>query len=309
MVGKRWIIILFLIGFILFLANSLINYDMIDEDNKKINNYTIIINYSDSSFRFAVIGDYGLAGENEERVAELVKSWSPDFIITTGDNNYDDGSYETIDENIGRYYHEFIYPYKGEYGEGSDDFNRFFPSLGNHDWGTGNVNAYFDYFELPGNERYYDFKFGNAHFFALDSDEKEPDGTDKNSIQARWLINKLNNSDAKFKAIYFHHAPYSSSSRHGPDKRMQWPFNEWGADVVISGHDHTYERINIDNFTYFVNGLGGNTRYGFRFPIKESMVRYNDDYGAMFVDVNSSSAWFRFINVENGTIDNYVMYF
>ena len=38
-------------------------------------------------------------------------------------------------------------------------FRRFFPSLGNHDWGTGNVNAYFDYFELPGNERYYDFRF------------------------------------------------------------------------------------------------------------------------------------------------------
>ena len=77
--------------------------------------------------------------------------------------------------------------------------------------------------------------------------EKDPDWTDKNSIQARWLINKLNNSDAKFKVIYFHHAPYSSSSKHGSDKRMQWPFNEWGADVVLAGYDHTYERIDIDN--------------------------------------------------------------
>ena len=76
--------------------------------------------------RFAVIGDYGLAGEPEAGVAALVKSWDPDFIITLGDNNYPDGAADTIDENIGQYYHEYIYPYAGEYGEGSD-INRFFP--------------------------------------------------------------------------------------------------------------------------------------------------------------------------------------
>ena len=61
--------------------------------------------------RFAVIGDFGLAGQPEAEVAALVKSWEPEFIITTGDNNYPDGAVETIDENIGQYYHAFIYPY------------------------------------------------------------------------------------------------------------------------------------------------------------------------------------------------------
>ena len=53
--------------------------------------------------RFAVIGDFGLAGQPEADVAALVKSWEPDLIITTGDNNYPDGEAETIDDNIGQY--------------------------------------------------------------------------------------------------------------------------------------------------------------------------------------------------------------
>ncbi|MBM3144021.1 MAG: hypothetical protein FJ010_03425 [Chloroflexi bacterium] len=61
--------------------------------------------------RFAVIGDYGLVGQPAQDVSNLIKSWQPDFIITTGDNTYPDGSRETSDENIGQYYHQYIYPY------------------------------------------------------------------------------------------------------------------------------------------------------------------------------------------------------
>src|SRR5262249_24546019 len=68
--------------------------------------------------RFAVIGDYGAASLAEQLVADAVRSWSPDFIITTGDNNYPAGEAATIDRNIGYYYHDFIYPYVGSYGPG-----------------------------------------------------------------------------------------------------------------------------------------------------------------------------------------------
>jgi len=91
--------------------------------------------------RFAVIGDYGLSKNPERDVANLVKSWDPDFIITVGDNNYPDGAFETIDENIGQYYQEYIYPYTGEFGDGSE-VNRFFPTLGNHDWTTDGGQPY-----------------------------------------------------------------------------------------------------------------------------------------------------------------------
>ncbi len=85
--------------------------------------------------------------------------------MTTGDNNYPDGAAATIDENIGQYYADFIYPYTGSYGTGAAS-NRFFPSLGNHDWYTTGAMPYLDYFALPGNERYYRFTRGPVEFFA-----------------------------------------------------------------------------------------------------------------------------------------------
>jgi hypothetical protein len=205
--------------------------------------------------RFGVIGDFGSAGTAARDVANLVKSWKPDFIITVGDNNYPDGAASTIDPNIGQYYHEFIYPYKGRYGAGAT-VNRFFPSLGNHDWHARGAQPYLDYFTLPGNERYYDFVWGPVHLFAIDSDEDEPDGITRSSRQAAWLQNKLAASTARWKLVYFHHPPYSSGE-HGNTREMQWPFQQWGASAVLTGHDHLYERLLVGGFTYFVAGAGG----------------------------------------------------
>src|SRR5688572_21671675 len=77
-----------------------------------------------------VIGDYGsayLGGasfSNVQAVANLIKSWNPDFIITTGDNNYPDGEASNIDTNIGQFFREYIYPYVGTFGAGASS-NRF----------------------------------------------------------------------------------------------------------------------------------------------------------------------------------------
>ncbi|UCD41307.1 MAG: metallophosphoesterase [Chloroflexota bacterium] len=256
--------------------------------------------------RFAVIGDYGTGNQKEADVAALIKSWNPDFIITTGDNNYPDGAASTIDENIGQFFHEFIAPYKGSYGESGQE-NRFFPSLGNHDWHATDVQPYLDYFTLPGNERYYDFYWGAAHFFVLDSDSDEPDGSDSSSVQAAWLQSQLAASNSPWKIVYFHHSPYSSGM-HGPIERMQWPFAQWGADVVISGHDHTYERISKDGIYYFVNGLGGAGIYDFNGIIDGSQVRYNEDYGAMLVEVGREVMRFKFINRQGVVIDDFELH-
>jgi hypothetical protein len=257
-----------------------------------------------ASFRFAVIGDYGDDSTAEGDVAELVKSWAPDIIVTTGDNNYNDGAETTIDKNIGKYYHEFIYPYKGSFGDGAQ-VNRFFPSLGNHDWKTDGAQPYLDYFILPGNERYYDFTWGPVHFFVLDSDPNEPHGNEEDSAQAAWLKPQLMNSIYPWKVVVMHHPPYSSA-HHGSMEWMQWPFADWGADVVLAGHDHTYERISpLDDILYFVNGLGGRSIYEFLDIVDGSQVRYNGDYGAMLVDVSMGKIRFRFINRQGEVIDDF----
>lgn len=264
----------------------------------------IIINTGSlSQVRFAAIGDYGIAGNNELAVANLVKSWNPDFIITLGDNNYDLGADSTIDANIGQYFHEYIFPYKGNYGSGSS-VNRFFPSLGNHDLYTDNGRPYFDYFELPGNERYYDFVQGNVHFFVLNTEPTEIDGVDKNSSQANWLKSAMQfSSPQMWKVVYFHHPPYSSGP-HGSSAYMRWPFNEWGAHIVLSGHEHNYERLYADSVTYFINGLGGKSIYTFLEPIPESIVRYCDNYGAMLIESFQTELICKFIDVNGVLIDS-----
>jgi hypothetical protein len=257
----------------------------------------------ESPLRFAVIGDYGSGEAPEARVAELVISWQPEFILTVGDNNYPSGAAETIDAHIGQYYHDYIYLYHGAYGEGADRL-RFFPTLGNHDWDTPGAQAYLDYFELPGNERYYDFVWGPMHFFALDSDSREPDGVGSSSTQAEWLRLGLEGSTAPWQIVYMHHAPYSSG-QHGPVEWARWPYALWGADAALAGHDHTYERLEIDGIPYFVNGLGGGAIYGFVSESEGSQARFNSQYGAMLVEATAQRIHFQFITVEGERVDEF----
>ena len=254
---------------------------------------------------FAVIGDFGSAGDNESDVAALIKGWDPDFIVTVGDNNYPDGAASTIDRNVGQYFHEFIHPYLGEYGPGAD-VNRFFPALGNHDWDTPNAQPYLDYFTLPGNERYYDFIRGPVHFFVIDSDPREPDGITSTSIQAQWLRSALASSTSPWNLVILHHAPYSSG-KHGSNPDLQWPYAEWGADAVLSGHDHTYERIIRDGIPYLINGLGGGSIYSFEGSIEGSRLRFNDDYGAMLVAATPLEVVFQFVTRTGNLVDTHTL--
>jgi hypothetical protein len=249
-----------------------------------------------------VIGDFGLAGKAEADVAGLVHSWNPDIIITVGDDNYPSGAADTIDANIGQYYHDFIFPYTGTYGPGATE-NRFFPTLGNHEWYTTGAKPYLNYFTLPGNERYYDFVRGPVHFFALDSDEHEPDGVGSKTVQAAWLKQGLAASTSRWNIIYFHHTPYSSGTMHGNTTWMQWPFKAWGADAVLAGHEHNYERLLVDGLPYFVNGLGGGAIYSFGTPLPESQFHYNANYGAMLVSATDTNITFEFYNRTGTLID------
>jgi hypothetical protein len=240
----------------------------------------------------------------------LVAGWNVDFVITLGDNNYQFGRAATIDDNIGRHYQRFIGNYRGEYGPGSS-INRFFPTLGNHDWRTtvdGLPKPYLDYFTLPGNERYYNYTRGPVEFFALDSDRREPDGTTPDSPQGVWLREALNASTTPWQFVYMHHAPYhSSSALRKTAKYMRWNYRDWGADAVLAGHAHVYERLTIDGIPYFVNGLGGAPIYRFGKPLSETEVRYNAHNGALLVTVNAVTALFEFYSTASGgtLIDSY----
>ena len=113
----------------------------------------------------------------------------------------------------------------------------------------------------------------------------------------------MEESMACWKIALLHYPPYSSGN-HGSSMVMRWPFADWGVDLVIAGHDHHYERLEVDGIPYFVNGLGGRGIYGVGRPIPESNFVYNKDHGAQLVTITGGEATVSFYNRSGVEIDS-----
>jgi 3-phytase len=250
---------------------------------------------------FAVIGDFGTAGDPDvEDVADMVKGWNPEYVITTGDNSYDS---TPIDDNIGQYYSKFIYPYIGSYLPSSPDKNRFWVSVGNHDYSDGGgivaQKAYFPYF-VP--NTYYDIVIGDVHFFMLDSEEFSSYSDD----QKTWFDNAVANSTANWRIAAFHQPPYTSG-RHPPNTDMRgWPFNENDFHLVFNGHNHHMEHLTVPGqlTQYCMQGAGGRSLYSFvRDPSPAiSEWKFNNQDGACKVIVTQDNITVEFWST-NGTTE------
>jgi len=269
----------------------------------------------------AVVGDYGVDTTSEGQVATMVAGWSPDLVVTTGDNFYSQGTdtgTARYDRVTGKYYCAFI---KGAAAGtncpsgGTATVNRFFPSTGNHDWTDGDISNYKAYFNLPGagvtsqsptgSELYYDVRNGPLHLFFIDSQAAMASAAEM-TAQKAWLQAALAASGAPWKVVVFHHPPYSSGSSHGSSTAMRWPFASWGANLVLNGHDHTYERVQNGGLTYIVDGLGGAGRYGFASsPVTGSLVRYNANWGALKLTIDDTSLTGDFISLGGTTQDHF----
>lgn len=269
----------------------------------------IQVNMADDTVIFAVIGDYGKDGPDEAAVAQLVKSWSPDLVITTGDNNYQSGEMSTIMENIADHYGEYIYNFDAEEayrcnGKAfEEELNRFFPSPGNHDtYGSSGMKPYLNFFTLPGNEVYYNFSWGDLAFFSLNSTASSMDE------QEKWLKEELMNSTGKIRIVYFHHSPYSES-KHGNEPKMQLDFQGMGADLVFTGHDHVYSRIqkaDEPGLTYIISGAGGRSLYGCGTHELDhelfSVVCNDADFGAVRGTYDGSSLVLDYFTVSDSSV-------
>jgi len=293
------------------------NYTLSDGHGGK-DTATASVQVLPKTVKLAVIGDYGFNSLNEKRVADMVKSWAPDAVFTLGDNVYGAGT--PYDTAVGKYYSSFIGNYHGSHGAGSQ-VNRFFPALGNHDYFDAGLQNYLEFFSNPksssGNERYYSVKMGPVDFFVLNSDPNEPNGLTAASKQGQWLKAELAHSTAAFQFVIQPSPPHSSGSTHGPNLTSRWPFENWGADAVLSGDEHNYERFLFDSnhdgrsLPYFVNGLGGSYIYDFESTLQPgSQAHYNGGFGAMLISVNEQKATFEFHSTIGGdtVIDSFTLF-
>ncbi|MBK7228175.1 MAG: T9SS type A sorting domain-containing protein [Ignavibacteriales bacterium] len=103
--------------------------------------------------------------------------------------------------------------------------------------------------------------------------------------------------------VTVHHAPYSSGP-HGSTLYAQWPYKLWGADLVLSGHDHDYERLVVDSLTYIVCGTGGHSLYTFIDTINGSVFQYNSNYGALLIETDENTLITKFYYTNYELIDS-----
>ena len=263
---------------------------------------------ADDTASFAVITDYGTLDSTQAAVATMVDGWNPEFIVTAGDNwqgmGMDSaGSTNSYENAVGNYY--------GAGGVSNSRVRRnylngdFYPVKGNHDYEAG-TNRYEQYFStLPfvshsGTARYYQFQRGPVHFFMLDSGPYSG-GAPNVATQQAWLQSALSASTAPWKIVMFHKPAYTGGV-HGSATDMQWDFDGWGADFVIAGHVHIYERILHDGIRYFTAGVSSaDARSGS--TIGEV---YYSGSGAMRVNATETSITFEYVPVSGSTpVDTY----
>jgi 3',5'-cyclic AMP phosphodiesterase CpdA len=227
---------------------------------------------SSAPFTFAAFGDFGKNSDSQKRLRDQMARDSFRFLVTTGDNAYDAGRYSEFDTKVFQIY--------------GDVFSKaaVFPTLGNHDYATSSGAPYLDLFSLPRNawrasdhERYYSFDYGNLHVVALDTNAPlNVSDSAASDDMLDWLRDDLRRTTQPWVVAVVHHAPYSTGS-HGSDSRVLSTlvpiFEQYNVDLVLSGHDHIYQRskplrggqvstVAQGGIVYVVSGAGSAANYG-----------------------------------------------
>jgi hypothetical protein len=226
---------------------------------------------------------------DDSATAALVKAIQG-TVFTAGDNAYPSGAAA-----------QFRDCYDPTWGAFKD---RTRPAPGNHDWETKDLAGYLGYFgaaAAPDGTSWYSYGLGAWHVIVLDSDCSNVGGCGPDSPQGRWLAADLKGSSATCTLAIWHH-PRFTSGEHGNDGDVA-PFwralYDAGADVVINGHDHDYERFapqdpdaNLDQargIREFVVGTGGAALRTFPSVAANSQLRAAVSHGVIRLDLHKSS--------------------
>ena len=218
-----------------------------------------------------------------EDTAFLASRFDPDMVLALGDLQYESGALS-----------EFETTYDSSWGRFKDIT---YPAVGNHEYYSAG-NGMKDYFNLD--SFYYSIDIDNWHIIALDSEYMSTE-------QDEWLANDLASTDAECIIAYWH-SPRWSSGVHGSQKAIQrlWgPISEAGGDIVLSGHDHHYERFNpIDGMIQFVVGTGGKSLRNVGRLEDGSAEMFDSDFGVLVLDLMEDWYQWTFVTVDRIVLDS-----
>jgi len=239
--------------------------------------------------------------DNDEATASLLDR-IPGTVFTAGDAAYRDGSAANFSDC-----------YAPSWGRHR---SRTRPAPGNHEYHVSGASAYFDYFGsaagTPG-RGYYSYDLGSWHVVAINSNCSDIGGCGAGSAQESWLRQDLAASTKPCTAAYWHHPLFTSGAEHGPSTSMRPIYQalyEHGAEVVVTGHNHQYERFapqdpsgRLDTtrgIRSFVVGTGGAGLYRFAETQPNSEVRNGDTHGVLKITLEAQGYTWAFIPVPGG---------
>src|SRR6266480_2331045 len=220
-------------------------------------------------------------------------------VFTAGDNAYSNGTAA-----------EYASCYDPSWGRHKA---RTRPAPGNHDYGTSGATGYYNYFGAlagPAGLGYYSYELGAWHIISLNSNVSMSAG----SAQETWLRSDLAASTKTCTVAYWHHPRFSSGSSHGSSTMSADVFQalyDAGAEIVIVGHDHEYERFGpqtpnagadpVRGIREFVVGTGGAGLYSFATPLPNSEVRDNTSHGVLKLTLSDGSYTWQYIPVAGNS--------
>lgn len=234
-------------------------------------------------------GDIASSASGDSATAVLLDAIGG-TVFTAGDNAYPNG---TLSD-----YNSFYQPTWGRHKA------RTFPSPGNHEYNTSGASGYFAYYTAINNQRYYSYNLGNWHVVSLNSNISMAAG----SAQETWLRADLAATTRPCTLAYWHHPLFTSGANHAPATATRPLFQalyDFNGDVVVSGHNHQYERFAPQNpagaldsargIREFVAGTGGASHYSFGTIRPNSQARNSDTYGVIKFTLHSNSYDWQFV--------------
>ena len=249
----------------------------------------------EGSVRFVAIGDTGTGTSKQHELANvMLQSHAAvgfDTVLMMGDNMYGGEGPKDYKNKFENVYRPLL-----------DQKVKFYASLGNHD---EPAQRFYQHFNMDGKE-YYRFTRGNVAFYALNSNY-----LDKKQLD--WLNSELAKDTSDWKIAFFHHPPYSSGGKHGSDKQVREVlepiFMKYHMNVVLTGHDHFYERVKPQKgIYYFVSGAGGKLRPGDvkdRSPLTDKA--YDKDMSFMLIEIVKDQMYFQVLTRTGETVDSGVI--